>query len=90
MRTVHTTRNALTVCNDMNSHVVHTCAVLTVHNDRTLHVLRTTCTVLTVRNVMTLRVVHVQRTVQRAPTPETADDNYCGEHQARADDYQCH
>jgi len=49
-----------------------------------------TCTVLTVCNDMTLRVVHVQRTVQRAPTPETADDNCYGEHQAGADNCQCH
>jgi len=64
--------------------------VLTVCNDMTLHVLHTTCSVLTVCNDMTLRVVHVKCTVQRASTPETADDNCYGEHQAGADNCQCH
>ena len=75
----------------MTLHVVHmTRTVLTVCNDMTLHVLHVTCTVLTVCNDMTLCVVHVTRVVQGASTPETADDNRYGKHQAGADNCQCH
>ena len=91
LHVVHTTHNVLTVCNNMTLHVVHTThTVLTVCNDMTLHAVHKTRIVLTVCNDMTLRVVHVTRTVQRASTPETADNNCYGEHQAGADNCQCH
>jgi hypothetical protein len=75
----------------MTLHVDHvTHSVLTLRNDMTLHVVHRTHSVLTVCNDMTLCVVHVTRTVQRASTPETADDNYYGQQDTGADNNQCH